>query len=96
MWRLRQNHILVIALAASTAAAAGESVCRWVCESWRGDGELREDWHAYHLIGDVLRSDDLAIAPARDEAPSAPARRVDRALGLAVPDLAEAARQRDA
>ncbi len=53
---------------ASTAAAAGESVCRWVCESWRGDGELREDWHAYHLIGDVLRSDDLAIAPARDEA----------------------------
>ena len=27
---------------------------------------LRADWHAYHLIGDVLRSDDLATAPARD------------------------------
>ena len=25
-------------------------------------------WHAYHLIGDVLRSDDLASAPGRDAA----------------------------
>ena len=30
------------------------------------DDALRADWHAYHLIGDVLRSDDLATAPARD------------------------------
>ena len=30
------------------------------------DDALRSDWHAYHLIGDVLRSDDLATAPARD------------------------------
>ena len=36
------------------------------CLSWRGDGDLRSSWHAYHLIGDVLRSDDLASDPARD------------------------------
>ena len=30
------------------------------------DDALRADWHAYHLIGDVLRSDDLATAAARD------------------------------
>lgn len=35
---------------------------------WRDDADLRGTWHTYHLIGDVLRSDDLASAPARDEA----------------------------
>jgi sigma-E factor negative regulatory protein RseA len=34
---------------------------------WREDDDARASWHAYHLIGDVLRSDDLATAPARDE-----------------------------
>jgi sigma-E factor negative regulatory protein RseA len=34
---------------------------------WRQDGDARASWHAYHLIGDVLRSDDLAAAPAHDE-----------------------------
>ncbi len=28
----------------------------------------RARWHAYHLIGDVLRSDDLAVGPAHDRA----------------------------
>lgn len=30
------------------------------CGAWRSDGELRRTWHAWHAIGDVLRSDDLA------------------------------------
>lgn len=38
------------------------------CEAWRGDGALRAEWHAWHLIGDALRSDDLATAPSRDRA----------------------------
>ncbi len=38
------------------------------CAQWRHDAQTRRDWHTYHLIGDVLRSDDLASAPARDEA----------------------------
>jgi len=37
------------------------------CALWRHDAAMRQDWHAYHLIGDVLRSDDLATRPARDE-----------------------------
>lgn len=34
---------------------------------WRDDSETRATWHAYHLIGDVMRSTDLANSPARDE-----------------------------
>lgn len=37
------------------------------CAVWRSDAEVRQTWHAYQLIGDVLRSDDLASDPARDE-----------------------------
>lgn len=38
-----------------------------LCRAWRDDAELRERWHAYQLIGDVLRSDDLAHPVAHDE-----------------------------
>ncbi|HJV60910.1 MAG TPA: sigma-E factor negative regulatory protein [Albitalea sp.] len=37
-----------------------------MCGAWREDASLRSTWHAYHLIGDVLRSDDLASDPRRD------------------------------
>jgi sigma-E factor negative regulatory protein RseA len=36
------------------------------CAAWHADAEQRAIWHAYHLIGDVLRSDDLASDTARD------------------------------
>ena len=36
------------------------------CAHWRRSEALRGSWHAYQLIGDVLRSDDLASDPARD------------------------------
>ena len=39
-----------------------------VCAHWRESGRSRASWHAYQLIGDVLRSDDLATDPARDAA----------------------------
>jgi sigma-E factor negative regulatory protein RseA len=39
-----------------------------LCARWRGDMQVREQWATYHLIGDVLRSEDLASRPARDEA----------------------------
>lgn len=38
------------------------------CALWRDDDEARRRWHAYHLIGDVMRSEDLAARPARDAA----------------------------
>jgi sigma-E factor negative regulatory protein RseA len=42
-------------------AAVGQA-----CAHWRESAESRSTWHAYRLIGDVLRSDDLAGDPARD------------------------------
>ncbi len=38
------------------------------CDAWRQDAVARQRWHAYQLIGDVLRSDDLAMKPQRDAA----------------------------
>jgi sigma-E factor negative regulatory protein RseA len=38
------------------------------CAQWRDEPSARATWHTYHLIGDVMRSDDLAGAPARDAA----------------------------
>jgi sigma-E factor negative regulatory protein RseA len=38
------------------------------CRAWRDDADCRSRWHAHHLIGDVLRSPDLAARPAADEA----------------------------
>ncbi|MEP7299194.1 MAG: sigma-E factor negative regulatory protein [Burkholderiales bacterium] len=36
------------------------------CADWRHSDEARSTWHEYHVIGDVLRSEDLACDPARD------------------------------
>ncbi len=38
------------------------------CGAWKSDAELRRTWHAWHLIGDVLRSEDLASSAGRDQA----------------------------
>lgn len=37
-------------------------------ESWSARADVRERWHAYQLIGDAMRSDDLARDPAGDAA----------------------------
>ena len=44
------------------------NVVAQACAAWRDDAEQRSTWHAYQLIGDVLRSDDLASHPGRDVA----------------------------
>jgi sigma-E factor negative regulatory protein RseA len=36
------------------------------CADWREREDARASWHAYHLIGDVMRSDDLATPVSRD------------------------------
>ena len=51
------------ALADGDAAAAQRA-----CSLWRDDAAARQTWHTYHLIGDVMRSEELARAPARDAA----------------------------
>ncbi|MEP6739833.1 MAG: sigma-E factor negative regulatory protein [Caldimonas sp.] len=36
------------------------------CGDWRADSGVRHTWHAWHAIGDALRSDDLACDPQAD------------------------------
>jgi len=43
----------------------GEASAR-ACGQWRDDGQARAAWHAYALIGDVLRSGDLASDAGHD------------------------------
>jgi sigma-E factor negative regulatory protein RseA len=38
------------------------------CAAWRDDADARRYWHTVHLIGDVLRSEELARGPGRDAA----------------------------
>jgi sigma-E factor negative regulatory protein RseA len=55
-----------------SALADGEAdaaQCGRGCDAWAdadADSVARRSWHTYHLIGDVLRSDDLASPPGRD------------------------------
>jgi sigma-E factor negative regulatory protein RseA len=56
-------HLSISALADGEAAAVEPA-----CALWRDDTQARERWHTYHLIGDVLRSEELAARPARDAA----------------------------
>ena len=59
------------ALESLSALADGEldsAAAARACAAWRDDASLRSTWHAYQLIGDVLRSEDLAAPSARDAA----------------------------
>lgn len=54
-----------------SALADGElatSEVAQVCADWRDDPGARGRWHEYQLIGDVLRSEDLASTAAHDSA----------------------------
>ena len=61
----RSRHRILSALADGDATD-GEAARAF--EAWRDDQETRRTWHAYQLIGDVLRSEDLASRPQADEA----------------------------
>ena len=54
-----------------------------LCAVWRENEHVRATWHSYQLIGDVLRSDDLAGSPTRDANEPAPNRRADRCRRVA-------------
>jgi sigma-E factor negative regulatory protein RseA len=38
------------------------------CRAFGSDAAARADWHAYHLIGDAMRSSDVNASPQRDAA----------------------------
>lgn len=48
------------ALSALADGEADAAAAASVTSSWRDDAALRGRWHAYQVIGDVLRSDELA------------------------------------
>ena len=47
---------------------AGPEGLEKACHDWQDRADVRRDWHAYHLIGDVMRSDELSATPHRDAA----------------------------
>lgn len=52
-----------------SAAADGEALALdKASQLWRASEEARSTWHRYHLIGDVMRSAELARQPAHDAA----------------------------
>ena len=52
-----------------SAAADGDAdAVAPACRAWEQDADARATWHAYHLIGDVLRSSELASEAGRDQA----------------------------
>lgn len=42
------------------------SAAALACRAWRDDAQLRSQWHLHHLIGDVMRSEDLVSDAKRD------------------------------
>ena len=53
-------------LSALADGETGGSASAAACATWRGEEDARRDWHAWQLIGDVLRSDELASSADRD------------------------------
>lgn len=45
---------------------ADERAVQGACQAWRDEPEMRRTWHSYQLIGDVLRSEELARPAAGD------------------------------
>ena len=63
-----------------------------VVAAWQQDADQRATWHCYHLIGDVLRSEELARPANRDAAMllALRARLADEPVPLAPRALAQA------
>jgi sigma-E factor negative regulatory protein RseA len=55
-------------LSALADGELGVSDVARACANWCTGTSSHATWHAYHLIGDVLRSDDLASSPKADRA----------------------------
>ena len=58
--RLSDSQASREALSALADGQAQASEVSRACAAWREDADARSSWQAYHLIGDVMRSDDLA------------------------------------
>ena len=56
------------ALLDGDSAGSDPQAVQRACAYWREDERARQDWHAWSLIGDVMRSGELAQPPVRDAA----------------------------
>lgn len=63
-----QSEAMRQALSALMDGQADPGLADGACEAWRSSAQARECWHTYHLIGDVLRSDELVAPATRDAA----------------------------
>jgi sigma-E factor negative regulatory protein RseA len=57
-----------LALSALMDGELDDAAAARLAEACRSDARLRATWHSYHLIGDVMRSQDLAQPPEHDAA----------------------------
>jgi len=53
-------------LSAVMDGEADEAAVVSACAAWRDGDSDRATWYAWHLVGDVMRSDDLASSASRD------------------------------
>ena len=60
----RDERLQALSTLMDGAAAPSEAVR--ACAAWRDASEARAAWHAYHVIGDVLRSDELGLRAHAD------------------------------
>jgi len=58
--RFSDNDIAGEALSALADGEAQPHEVARACAAWKDQADVRANWHAYQLIGDVMRSDDLA------------------------------------
>jgi sigma-E factor negative regulatory protein RseA len=54
-------------LSALADGQASADETKALCRAWNDKGSARQDWHLYHLIGDTLRSAELARSPDHDQ-----------------------------
>ena len=87
----RSQYRRLLSALADGDATQGEAARAF--DAWREDEDTRASWHCYQLIGDVMRSDDLAKPPARDESflQALRERLADEPVVLAPVDTAEPA-----
>lgn len=57
---LNERDVVRACLSAMADGEATEGEMRQALQAWRDDEDCRADWHGYTLIGDAMRSDDLA------------------------------------
>ena len=63
-WDDDSDHAELLSALVDGELGAGEGAS--ACDAWKANADARLAWHAYHLIGDVLRSDDLASPAGHD------------------------------